>query len=241
MLMTEGYQSWLMRTDPLAVMDVLAEALTLSAEALYDAPSILQHELLFPYTTGRTFAYTLFVAGDGWGGVNAAYTNLPLSTEHILHPERYTAGDAPQPVTVAALDGVLGQAWRLVWERTLGEFHLREHLQAVIPRERASAAAAGWGGDRYRIYFDDDTEQTVLLWRIRWDTAAEASEFHAAYREYGALRSGEGGTAPDTATTCWPVEPDGMLCLRAGAQESLIALAPADVISAVLAAAGPAP
>jgi hypothetical protein len=165
MLMTEGYQTWLMRSNPASMLGVLTESLLVSTEALSAAPPILQYELLFPYTYGRGFAYTLFTVGEGWRMVNQAYREPPTSTEHILHPERYVGGDQPVEVSADALDGVLGADYRLVWDRTLGEYYLREHLRGYVPTETAESAAAGWGGDRYRIYFNDDTEETVLIWR----------------------------------------------------------------------------
>ena len=224
MLMTEGYQRWLMQSNPAAAFDLLREGLFIRTVAFAAAPPIVQYELAFPYTFGRNFAYTLFVAGDGWSLVNDAYSHPPQSTEHILHPERYVAGDDPIPVSVVPLDDVLGDDWRPVWDRTLGEFYLREHLRAVIPGETADVAAEGWGGDRYRVYFNDDTEETVLVWRTVWDSQADADEFAAAYRGYGALRFDTPGVPTDADTVCWYGEET--LCLRAGEHESLVILVP---------------
>ncbi len=224
MLMTEGFQNWLMRTNPMAMLGVLGEALLIRTEALTAAPPITQRELLFPYTEGRNFAYTLFVAGEGWRLVNDAYAAPPRSTEQVLHPERYLAGDEPIPVSVAPLDEALGEGWRLVWDRTLGEFYLREHLRTEVPRETADSAAAGWGGDRYRIYFNDGTEATVMVWRTAWDTPEDAAEFAAAYRGYGALRFDDPGVPTDPTTVCWYAAVT--LCLRAGAHETVVILVP---------------
>ncbi len=220
MLMTEGYQTWLMRSNPASMLGVLTEGLLVSAEALTAAPPILQYELLFPYTYGRSFAYTLFTVGEGWGMVNQAYREPPTSTEHILHPERYVGGDRPVEVSADALDGVLGEGYRLVWDRTLGEYYLREHLRVYVPTETADSAAAGWGGDRYRIYFNDETQATVLVWRTVWDSPEDAAEFAAAYKGYGALRFDDPGVPTDPSMTCWYA--DVTLCLREGPHESVI-------------------
>ena len=72
-------------------------------------------------------------------------------------------------VSVEDLNAVLGDDYRLVWDRTLGEFYLREMLGVTVPAETYDAAAAGWGGDRYRIYFNDATDETVLVYRAVWD------------------------------------------------------------------------
>ncbi|MBN1963380.1 MAG: hypothetical protein JW910_01960, partial [Anaerolineae bacterium] len=224
MLMTEGYQMWLMDSDPLAVFSLLGEALFVETDALYAAPDIIQTELMFPYIAGRDFAYTLFVAGDGWPLVNAAYDAPPISTEHVLHPERYVGGEAPLAVGVAPVGDLLGDEYRLVWDRTLGEFYLREHLRLLLPNEIADPAAAGWGGDRYLLYFNDDIDTTVLVWRLAWDTEADAQEFAATYRGYNALRfAGPGESWGET--TCWPGDLE-TLCLRAGTVETLVIVAP---------------
>ncbi len=224
MLMTEGFQNWLMSSNPGAVFSLLGEALLIQTDALFAAPAIVQNELMFPYTVGRDFVYTLFVAGEGWTLVDEAYADPPSSTEQIIHPERYVGGDAPIPVTVESLAPALSDDYRLVWDRTLGEFYLREHLRAVIPRETADTAAAGWGGDRYHIYFSDATEETVMVWRTVWDSPADAAEFAAAYRGYGALRFDDPGVPTDDHTVCWYRAET--LCLRAGEHESVVILVP---------------
>ena len=233
MLMTEGYQTWMMRQNPGMMFDILGDALLVQTQALLAAPEILQTELMFPYTEGRAFAYTIFAAAGNWEGVNAAYANPPLSTEQVLHPEYYLDGADPVDVRVVALD----DAGRLVWDRTLGEFYLREHLRLNLPRDVADAAAAGWGGDRYQLYVDE-AGSSVLVWRTAWDTPEDAAEFAAAYQSYGSRVYGEPGFPLDEATTCWYGA--DVRCLRAGTGESLVIRVPDRAfVAGVLAAQSP--
>ncbi|NHX37237.1 MULTISPECIES: Hvo_1808 family surface protein [Halolamina] len=55
-------------------------------------------------------------------------------------------------------------------------------------------AAAGWDGDRMHFYRSDDGE-TGYVWRLVWDSDAEATEFRGAYESllayWGAERVGE--------------------------------------------------
>jgi len=231
MLLTEGYEAWLLRRSPAAVFDLLGEALRVRTAALAAAPPITQAELMFPYTAGRDFAYALFVRAGGWAGVDAAYARLPLSTEQVLHPDRYLAGDAPQTVSLPPLDGVLGPGWELLWERTLGEFTLREHLRSGLSRATADGAAAGWGGDRYRLYIDAEG-RIVLALRLAWDTPADAAEFAAAYQGYAARLYDSAGFPVDEDTVCWYGE--DVRCLRRGMETAIVVRAPERALAAAV-------
>ncbi len=232
MLLTEGYQTWLLRRSPGAAFDLLGEALRVRTAALLAAPPILQAELMFPYTVGRDFAYALFMDAGGWAGVNAAYARLPLSTEQVLHPERYRAADAPLTVTLPPLEEALGPGWALLWERTLGEFTLREHLRQQLPRATADGAAAGWGGDRYRLYVDDAGRIALALY-TRWDTPADAAEFAAAYQGYAARFYDSAGFPVDEATLCWYGEAD-VRCLWRGMDTVIVVRAPERALATAL-------
>ncbi len=223
MLLTEGFENWLVRSNPVAMLNVLGEALFLQTEALFAAPPILQAELTFPYIEGRNFVYTLFMAQNGWN-FDSIYADPPTTTAQILHPELYVADREAVEVTVEPLDAALSDGWRLVYDRTLGEFYLREYLRTAISQLTAGNAAAGWRGDRYRLYFNDLTQETALILRIAWDSPQDAAEFTAAYRSYGATRFGDPGVRTGPYSTCWYA--DETLCLWSGAHESLIALVP---------------
>lgn len=144
-------------------------------------PRIIAEELNFPYLAGQRFVQTLFQE-DGWNTVNAAYIdNPPLSTEHILHPDRYLAGDNPIEVTFEdktdLLNTSLDEAWSLAREGVLGEFYLREWLrQYNMTTEQIDTIATGWGGDRYYVYRHQDGS-IILQLKIVWDTAQDADEF----------------------------------------------------------------
>lgn len=237
MLMTEGYQTWMMNQNPGMVFDMLGDALLVETEALLSAPDILRTELMFPYTVGRDFAYALFAESGGWAGVNAAYSNLPQTTEQVLHPERYASAEPALAVTVAPLDDVLGEGWREVWNRTLGEFYLREMLRQSLDRAMASTAAAGWGGDQYRLYADDAAGTSVLAWQVAWDTPEDAAEFAAAFTSYAAQLYDEPGFPLDESTLCWYGE--DVRCLRTGSGDTLVIRVPdRDIAAAVLAEIG---
>src|SRR5690606_22595403 len=74
------------------------------------------------------------------------------------------------------------EAGRLKYEDTLGEF-VTSLLLGNFTGEKASAAraAAGWGGDRIAVFENEELKQRRIVWKSRWDSAADADEFYLAY------------------------------------------------------------
>ena len=147
--------------------------------ALQRAPAYLRESSLFPYLTGNPFVESL-IAGGGYQAVNAAFAKPPVSTEQVLHPEKYAAGEAPKVVKIPTLfDPGLPAGWKALGQDTLGEFVLRLWLtQGGVAATQATTAAAGWGGDRLELY--QSPGGTSLLLVTAWDGLPDASEFAAA-------------------------------------------------------------
>ncbi|MHB1390930.1 MAG: hypothetical protein ACYCXF_06815 [Thermoleophilia bacterium] len=140
----------------------------------------LMDSLEFPYTSGNDFVSYLNHR-DGWEAVNAAYQHPPQSTEQIIHPEKYLAQEAPLPVVIPDLAGVIGSGWKVLNEDVIGEFDLREMLATQLPADQASSAAAGWGGGSFRLYQQGSRSLLVML--TAWDTPGDAGEFAAGLKE----------------------------------------------------------
>ncbi|MHB9054269.1 MAG: hypothetical protein ACYC5F_09855 [Thermoleophilia bacterium] len=151
--------------------------------------SYLQESLLFPYTDGMSFVSELRSTG-GWARVNAAYANPPQSTEQILHPQKYFAGEAPLPLPAAGDGALIAAGWKLISENVLGEFGIRQLLSPDVSLSKASRAAAGWGGDAVR-YYEGPNGASLLFLQTEWDSSAEAAEFATVMGE--ALESRYGG------------------------------------------------
>jgi hypothetical protein len=66
----------------------------ISTEQFDLAPRAIRESLIFPYLNGSQWATQLYKRG-GWAAVSKAYTNLPLSTEQIIHPEKYFSYERP--------------------------------------------------------------------------------------------------------------------------------------------------
>lgn len=152
--------------------------------------AIIAAELLFPYERGQVFVEALIKAGSGWQIVNEAYDRPPQSTEQILHPQKYLDGEAPIPVTLPEAETFPGTGWAIVREGVLGEFYLREYLDTLLTGSEATQAAAGWGGDAYRVFRHETTGAIAWMLQIAWDTRAEKDEFKASFDKFMAGRIG---------------------------------------------------
>jgi len=148
--------------------------------ALQRAPAFLRDTTLFPYQGGPTFVQALRASG-GQAAVDAAFGRPPDSTEQILHTEKYAAQEAPVAVSLPSnLAHLLGSGWASVGKDTLGELSLRVWLgEGGLASEAASAAAAGWGGDRLEL-LDGPSGADALAIETSWDTPADAAAFATA-------------------------------------------------------------
>ena len=152
-----------------------------SREQFERAPRALRETLTFPYEQGFTFATQVFRRG-GWQQVSQAYTDLPQSTEQILHPEKYFARETPVRVEMPDIARMLGRGWRRSDYDINGELSfyliLDEFLRA---RDVSRRAAAGWGGDRYSVYEGARPGEVLIAQMTAWDTEQDAVEFYDAY------------------------------------------------------------
>lgn len=148
-----------------------------SAAILAQTPAILTEGLLFPYNTGVLFVQPIQATG-GWAAVDDVYGRLPVSTEQVMHPEKYQAGERPVVVTLPTdLAATLGSGWSVAFQDTWGEFQTGVWLRASgVAAAEANAAAAGWGGDRLAVLNGPDGAWAVAILST-WDSDAEASEF----------------------------------------------------------------
>jgi hypothetical protein len=131
------------------------------------APLVLRESLIFPYLAGAEFI-------RWWEGSPHADTvpfgpRMPVSTEQILHPDRYARGD--QPVELAFPDEP-----DVLYEDGLGEAEVRVLLARLAgAKDVQMVVALGWGGDRYRVY--RSPEGPALLWYAVWDDSTAADRF----------------------------------------------------------------
>lgn len=204
----------------------------LDQASLDGIPLVLRRQLEFPYTEGFVFATALHEEG-GFTAVNDALTTPPASTEQILHPEKYSAGELPIDVPMpGGLDAIQAPGWALAYEQTLGELGTQilaaggaipdGALPGIPVAWPHSEAAAGWAGDRLKM-FEDNDGHWALLWRTVWDTPEDADEFETRLND---LKSGLTGTSRINAyapSEGFPAEVDLLLADSQATLDLLIA------------------
>ena len=164
------------------------ESQAASSDALRNAPYVVRRLFFFPYFDGFTFVRDLLGIG-GWDSVNDAYENPPLSTEHILHIDRFLARDMPLEVVLPSLAGRLGDTWEELRRDTLGEHMLLTYLETDLPPPYAFSASSGWGGDRYSLLEGPDGA-LALVAVVAWDTRDDAVEFLEAFHSHLERKAG---------------------------------------------------
>jgi len=155
-------------------------------KTLRGAPPIISESMIFPYFKGMVFCLKRTNAG-GWAAIDELYKNPPLSTEQVLHPEKYgPKPDLPMAIDLGKLDPGLG--WKEVGRNVLGEMQ----LAVMLKKHGGKAAAAGWDGDRYAV-FEGPKNKLGLVWLSTWDTEDDAREFAQGYLGYQSTKVGNLG------------------------------------------------
>lgn len=164
----------------------LAEQLDLSAEAAAqvappsDIPPFIDAIQNWPYIEGLRFI-TAIESKGGLEAVDAAFRDVPISTEQIIHPERYP-NDVPTPVDVPDLAGDLGNGWEDLDVQGVGEMWLDLALDLRLDGSESAEAAAGWDGGIYRAW--SDGEHVALVLATVWDSEGDAEQFAAAIQRW---------------------------------------------------------
>ena len=182
-------------------------------ESVSVAPFI-ERQQIWPYVAGQAFVTALSSDG-GIPKIDDAFRDLPISTEQILHPERYP-NDVPTPVDVPDLASALGGGWEDLDVQEVGEAWLLLALDLRLETRVSEDAAAGWDGGIYRAWTDGEHVAVVLS--TVWDSPAEATAFADTIGDWIAA-------SPDDQTAeVLPVEGSGVRVLFASDTATLEAL-----------------
>lgn len=126
---------------------------------------------------------------QGWEHVDRLFTDPPVSTEQILHPTKWTAGEIPDRLAWPAFENEdVFDGWELMHEDTIGELTWRIIFSEFDMEIAGELAAEGWNGDRFAMFRSLDGQALLYLLYTSWDTDDDADEFEDWYGELLALK-----------------------------------------------------
>lgn len=164
--------------DTVIENDVLLASLSMMAELNPGIPAGIPpyfvESLKFPYFAGLGLVVSAYRRG-GWKAVDALHRDPPVSTEQVLHPDRFLDGAA-----ALVPSKVRPRERRALLAETMGEFGWRFLL--------GEEAASGWGGDCVEVKEGASDSLTVFV-DTTWDTKEDARQFADAYALFLESRS----------------------------------------------------
>lgn len=160
------------------------------ARSLVDVPPAIVEETMFQYTGGVAFVFRLLRERD-WAAVNRIYAAPPLSTEQVLHPEKYFSHpDPPTKIRLDNLPALFSPDWKELENNVLGELMVQVLFKQFFSENEAKTAAEGWDGDRFVAFRRGD--EVAFVWASVWDSEQDAEEFEQGYRRIVAKKYPDG-------------------------------------------------
>jgi hypothetical protein len=143
------------------------------------APLYLRTTLIFPYTKGMLFQNAL-VKASGVESFSDVFRKPPVSTQQILHPDKYFAH--VEPTTPSVPEPKL-KGFKSLVGGSLGELEHSILLEQYVSKDRATAIAPHWRGCSFEVREQGKRGRSVLLYVSEWDSEESARDYFAAYLE----------------------------------------------------------
>lgn len=210
---TLSEQLWLLKDATQKDRDQIDAYYSTYQSPVYDsAPDFLKEDFIFPYDKGVNFVLGFYQQG-GYPAVDKLYQNPPVSTEQIMHPERYP-NDTPQKLDLPDFSAALGSGWEEIDRNNIGEWYTylilayADQKSYRLDEDTAAKAAEGWGGDSYVVYSGPAENDVALVYLSQWDTDADSQEFWQAFQDYAKARWGKPSQSSSSRLE-WDSTPDG--------------------------------
>jgi len=193
MAVMEGQATWLMseflakrmgqslKDSPgmVAAMSSMSDTSGSQFPVFDSSPLYLRMTLVFPYTKGMLFQHAVFER-NGQAGFAELFQKPPVSTQQILHPDKYFAG--LKPTEPALPEPKLAKEYKGLVGGTLGELDHHVMLEQYSSKEEADELAPHWRGCTFNLMESKKAERVVLLYAVEWDTEDAARQYFVAYR-----------------------------------------------------------
>ncbi len=141
---------------------------------LHRATGFIKYFLMMPYIEGLKYIDVLFKKKK-WKEVNRAMTAMPVSSEQVLHPEKYLKKELP----VRVLIQYKPEGYRLYHSGVLGEYFANI---LVMEEDCYVDHAIGWGGDTFELHQSGDSY--FLVYKSVWDHQKYASYFFFVMKRF---------------------------------------------------------
>jgi hypothetical protein len=175
------------------------------------APLYLRRSLVFPYTEGMAFQSAV-LERDHQRAFAEVFTDPPVSTQQILHPEKYFA--KVMPAEPALPDPHLPRGYKSLVTGELGELEHGILLEQYVGKPEAKEIAPHWRGCRFELRENKKAARVVLLYAVEWDDEGSAVRYFALYRQVLAKKWKYMTVDADTADHIAGTGDDGRFELR---------------------------
>jgi hypothetical protein len=189
----EGQATWLMSEyltrgggQSLRDLPLLARLMARAGESSFgqfpmfdQAPLYLRVTLVFPYSQGMLFQQAV-IEKRGRAAFTEVFRNPPLSTQQILHPEKYLAGEQPLRPPLPQIENQ--RAYKTVTDGALGELDHAVLIRQYAGEQESEALAPELRGGFFRL-LESAGHRIVLLYASEWSGEQAARRFFAAYEK----------------------------------------------------------
>jgi hypothetical protein len=193
MAVMEGQATWMMseylarkmgqslKSSPelVAMMSSMSESAGGQFPVFESAPLYERMTLVFPYTKGMLFQNAVYQR-EGQAGFGELFRKPPVSTQQILHPEKYFNNVKPTDPDLP--DAHLPHGYKGLVGGSLGELEHGILLEQFISKDRAAELAPHWRGSNFELEENKKAGRVVLLYSAEWDNEDAARQYFAAYR-----------------------------------------------------------
>jgi len=220
----EGQATWLMseylahklgqslKNSPALVQMMSALGDSSGQYPVYDnAPLYLRRTLIFPYTKGMLFQQAV-VERDGNRGFAEVFQRPPVSTQQILHPERYF--QPLQPATPALPETKLPHGFKSLVGGSMGELDHEVLLEQYAGKAAADDIGPHWSGAVFELRENKKEARVVLLYAVQWDSPEIARRYFDAYRQVLAKKWKKMNVTAQTVDSVSGTGDDGRFELR---------------------------
>lgn len=192
MAVMEGQASWLMSEvmarrvgQSLASVDSLQEQVDRMAESAggqypeFDkSPLYIRETLLFPYGQGMLFQHAVYKK-LGQAAFAEVFRRPPVSTQQVLHPEKYFSRVVPTSPSLPATP----KGFSTITEGTIGELDHDILIRQYVGKAEARETAPRWRGGAYRVVERKQDKRSVLAYASEWESPDAARSFFRLYRQ----------------------------------------------------------